>query len=161
MKKQPRYKALDIARFFIGQVDVAKGDSITPLKVQKLVYYSQAWNYTLFGEPLFDEKIEAWAHGPVIESVWREYKSFATRNSPIDISKVTCEVPDFDDQTKKLLADIRRIYAEHSGTYLERLTHSEAPWQEARQGLTAYAISNNEITLDSMKKYYSSLSKKK
>lgn len=72
MKK--KHTANDVAKWFLSRVDRDSGDSITHLKLQKLVYYAQAWNLAHFGEPLFDEELKAWTHGPVAPSVWHEYK---------------------------------------------------------------------------------------
>jgi uncharacterized phage-associated protein len=157
-----KHTATEVAHFILSKADPTKGDSITPLKLQKLVYYSQAWHFTLFGEPLFDDAVEAWAHGPVIRAVWDEYKGFASRNQPIDLSKVKMsDVHIKSKKTARLLNDVIRIYAEHTGAYLERLTHNESPWKDAREGLTSYQSSTNEITLQSMRKYYRKLSAKK
>lgn len=163
-KREPlmKFSPLEVAHYFLSKVDVAKGDSMTPLKLQKLVYYAQAWHYTLFNQPLFDEKVEAWAHGPVVRSVWNAFKSYSTRNYPIAISQIKLNVPqNIPGQTERLLNDIIRIYGEHTGSYLESLTHQEKPWIDARKGIPSYSKSNSEITLSSMKSYYSTLSKKK
>ena len=69
-KKQPAYSPLDIAKWFINATDRDSGDAITHLKVQKLVYYAQGWAMAYLGSPLFEEDIQAWAHGPVVPSVW-------------------------------------------------------------------------------------------
>ncbi|HEU0080276.1 MAG TPA: type II toxin-antitoxin system antitoxin SocA domain-containing protein, partial [Longimicrobiaceae bacterium] len=68
------HSALDVAAWFLNEVDRKSGDSITNLKLQKLVYYAQAWAVTLLGRPLFEEKVEAWAHGPVGDVVYQAYK---------------------------------------------------------------------------------------
>src|SRR5262245_57326727 len=128
--------ASEVACHFLRKVDSSKGDALTPLKLQKLVYYAQAWYYTLFNTPLFDDKIEAWAHGPVVRSVWNTYKQFASKDAPIEVSKAVllCD-PIEDERVIKLLDDVKSIYGEHSGAYLEELSHSELPWRLARQGL--------------------------
>ena len=147
------YAALQIADYFLNQMNVNNGDSITPLKLQKLVYYAQAWHYTLFDNPLFDEKIEAWAHGPVVKSLWLKFQHI-TRNSVIDIENYQFDLPDFSDNTKQILDEVNQIYGEHSGSYLEQLTHSEKPWQIARGNLPEFAMGNTEITLATMKDFY-------
>jgi uncharacterized phage-associated protein len=150
------YTASQIADYFLGQINVENGDSITPLKLQKLVYYAQAWHYTLFDKPLFEEKIEAWTHGPVVVSLWEKFNSIS-RNQAIDLKNFVLEIPNFSKETKTLLEEINQIYGEHSGSYLEQLTHSEEPWKIARGNLPECATSNEEITLVSMKSYYQSI----
>lgn len=65
------YTASQIAKWLLSAIDRDSGDSITPLKLQKLIYYAQAWSLALpeRAYPLFDEDMQAWAHGPVVESV--------------------------------------------------------------------------------------------
>lgn len=77
---EPVTTASIIAKHILGACK-AKQDFITNLKLQKLLYYSQAWHLAIYDEPLFQDRIEAWVHGPVVPSVFREYRSF--RWSPI------------------------------------------------------------------------------
>ena len=62
-----------VAQFFIQQADVESGDMMTHLRLQKLVYYSQAWHLVLQKKKLFRDRIEAWAHGPVIPNLYSIY----------------------------------------------------------------------------------------
>jgi uncharacterized phage-associated protein len=55
------------------------GDPISPLKLQKLLYYCQGFNLGAYNHPLFKEDIEAWEHGPVVVSVWRSYRIYGSR----------------------------------------------------------------------------------
>jgi uncharacterized phage-associated protein len=151
-----KYKVLEIAHFFLSKIDSEKGDSITPLKLQKLVYYAQAWHYTVFNEALFDDKIEAWTHGPVVRSLWEKFKDVG-KDTFIDTARLDVAIVSFSNSTRTLLEEVNKIYGEHSGSYLEDLTHSEAPWKDARGNSSVYAASTNEITLKSLKAYYSQL----
>jgi len=151
------YTANQIADFFLLNVKSTSGDTISHLKLQKLVYYAQAWNYTLFGEPLFEERVEAWMHGPVIRSVYDRLQHHQVY-MPIHFATIDVEKVDFDERTSDLLNEIQQVYGEHTSSYLEDLTHSEAPWIDARNGLPSYARCNNEITLEAMKAYYATLS---
>lgn len=51
----------DVADYILAQ----RGP-MSAMKLQKLVYYSQAWHLTWAEEPIFDARIEAWANGPVV-----------------------------------------------------------------------------------------------
>ncbi len=148
------HTANQVADFFLSKIDIEKGDTISPLKLQKLVYYAQAWNYTIFGEPLFDERIEAWVNGPVIPTVYARFAG-TTKYTSINLSTSSVTTPTFDEKTTKLLTEVLGLYGERSAQYLENLTHSESPWIIARGDTPPYAISKNEITLESMKDYYS------
>lgn len=154
------YTAKQIADWILSKINNNSGDTISPLKLQKLLYYCQAWHYTIFSEKLFDERIEAWAHGPVVPS---QYKRFAFMRcyDPINLSKVSITPASFEpnSRTESLLNEVMDIYLEHTAGYLEQLTHKEMPWKKTRGDLEPYAASNKEITLDLMKEYYSSVNK--
>lgn len=149
------YVADQIADFFLSKIDAEKGDTISPLKLQKLVYYAQAWHYTIFDKPLFEEKIEAWVNGPVVPSLYKRFVGTHTKHSVIDISEIELKVPEFEEKTRVLLDEVYGIYGERSASYLENLTHSEQPWLKARGILPPFANCKEEITLASMKEYYS------
>lgn len=129
-----------------------KNSSINNLKLQKLLYYSQAWHLALNDTPLFSDRIEAWVHGPVVPSVFREYKAF--RWSPIIPPAGACEL---DDQAAKHIDEVLSAYEGFSSWDLARLTHSESPWKAARAELAPDVPSSRPISHDSMKRYYSQL----
>ncbi len=155
------YSPDQIADFFLSKIDAEKGDTISPLKLQKLVYYAQAWHYTIFDKPLFEEKIEAWVNGPVIPSLYKRFVASHSKHSIIDVSEIELKIPEFEPKTKELLDEVYNIYGERSASYLENLTHSEQPWLKARGILPPFAACKEEITLDSMKEYYSPLKNEK
>ncbi len=145
-----------IADWILNKVDTKAGDTISPLKLQKLLYYCQAWHLTIFGNVLFDEKIEAWAHGPVIPSQYARF-AYLQRHEQIKTDKINIDALKLDAKTESLLKEVLSIYGEHSASYLEALTHRENPWKEARKGIEPWAISTEEITHESMIRFYSSL----
>lgn len=151
----PKYTPQQIADWFLGTIDREAGDSLTHLKLQKLLYYAQAWTLSFFDEPLFDEDFQAWTHGPVVYSVFDHYRDKGWEALP---TPETC--PELDPQTAELLNEILSVYGQHSAKHLEQLTHQETPWQEARGDLPLEAYSNKIIKKDSMKKFYRELSEK-
>lgn len=125
------------------------GCSITPLKLQKLLYYSQAWSLVFRGKPLFYENIEAWIHGPVVPPVYRHYKQYR-------YSVIPDETPLhllYDSEISILNLVLNR-YGRKSAKFLEDLTHSEDPWLASRRGLSAQELSNRKIPLKAMRDYY-------
>jgi uncharacterized phage-associated protein len=144
--------AVEVSRWFVGSIDREAGDSITHLKVQKLVYYAQAWSLALRGEPLFDEEIRAWAHGPVAESVYREYEGSSWNALP-----APAEMPDFPSEVEEHLSEILGAYGGMSAKQLELLTHAERPWIDARGDLPPEARSSNVISKRAMADYYAKL----
>ncbi|RFS20461.1 DUF4065 domain-containing protein [Chitinophaga silvatica] len=149
------YTANKVADWFLAHLNTNAGDTISPLKLQKLVYYAQAWHLTKFNKPLFDEPIEAWVHGPVVPSLFYRFKD-TCREGIINSLEVS-DVTDFPFATNQLLEEVYFVYGEHSAGYLEKLTHSEPPWIEARRGLQIYEKNDTKITHEAMIEYYSSL----
>jgi uncharacterized phage-associated protein len=143
------HTALDIAAWFLNEIDREAGDSITNLKLQKLVYYAQAWSLALLNRPLFGDAVEAWAHGPVVESVYQEYKGFGFGTLPRSRRK-----PRFAPQETVVLEDVLAVYGEHSAKFLENLTHQEEPWRQAWGGRAPTSRSRRPIPLDAMRNFY-------
>lgn len=129
-----------------------QGEILTNLKLQKLLYYAQAWFLALRDTALFSEDFQAWAHGPVLPSQYHRFKDFAWR--PITI-EVDC--PELDDEVENHLLDIIEEFGSETAVALERMTHRETPWIAARDGLPNGAISDAVISKSSMKRYYRDL----
>jgi uncharacterized phage-associated protein len=123
-----------------------------PSKLQKSLYYAQAWNLVFTEEPLFPDTCEAWVHGPVVARVFGEYKS--NRWAPIcDPVGSAVDDPEIGAHVDNVLDAYRDLGA----TQLEQLTHQERPWLEVRAGLAPDEPSRNPISMKSMKEFYSSL----
>jgi uncharacterized phage-associated protein len=113
-------------------------------KLQKLLYYVQAWSLVFTGKKVFEADIEAWLHGPVVPDIYHEYKEFGFDPIPFDVSK-------YNNKTlgnQKLVDAILAEYVIYDAEYLEYRTHIEDPWRETR--LRGEKI----ITCDAMKNYY-------
>lgn len=148
----PAYSANEIAAWFLGNIDREAGDSITHLKLQKLVYYAQAWSLALRDTPLFEEDLQAWAHGPVAESVYQTY-----RGSGWDALPPPEQAPEIDPEVAEHLSSILATYGDFSAKHLERMTHAEAPWLEARGDLPLEASSKSPISKGLMGRFYKDL----
>ena len=128
-------------------------ESMTPKKLQKLCYYAYGWYLAIEKEPLFQNKFEAWIHGPVDPGLYTEYKEYGwneieKENSvPNDI----LEVPEI----MEFLDEVYSSYGHLDGNQLEYLTHREDPWKKAREGLKPYEPSNNDISDDSIMEFFS------
>ena len=137
----------DVAKYIISQ----KG-SMSSWKLQKLCYYSQAWHYTWTEKPLFPNRIEAWANGPVVVDLYRQHKGlFMIHEIPIG------DINSLSDDEKDSVNVVLRGYGDKEPYELVELTHHEKPWLLARNGLPEGAKCSNEITLESMGEYYGSL----
>lgn len=127
--------------------------SMSPKKLQKLLYYAYSWGLVFLNDDkdnlentLFDAEFEAWVHGPVIRKVYGRYasKGFQT------IKKIELKNMELPEDIEDILEQVYGAYGEFNGNQLESLTHSEQPWQEARQGLLPMDSSTkllNKITI--------------
>jgi len=137
----------DVAKYILG-----KTGEISTMKLQKLVYYSQAWHYAWNEEPLFSEKIEAWANGPVVRDL------FKAHDGKLKISNVRKgSLKNLSYEQKISIDKVVKFYGKKSGRYLSELTHAERPWKAARGCTPTGEPSSTEITLQSMLDYYGSL----
>jgi uncharacterized phage-associated protein len=131
---------------------VKKLGKTSAMKLQKLLYYCQAWSLVWDEAPLFKNKIEAWANGPVIRLVYNCYKgSFAVAT------------PKFGDPSalnptqRETVDAVLEAYGQKSAQWLIQLTHREKPWLDARVGLAPGEAGDQEITLEAMAEYYGGL----
>jgi uncharacterized phage-associated protein len=156
----------DIASYFITFSN-SVGDYISNLKLQKLLYYSQAWYLGIKKKQLFQDDFEAWVHGPVIRRIYGNYKCYGY--NPIVLDKDEGEVEteilnfkkSFGNELTSFLQSIIDEYFGLSAWTLEKLVHQEAPWIFAREGLDDYEPSTNIISKKSMMDYYTKLAQGK
>ena len=138
--------------FDVVKYILTKQRPITAMKLQKLVYYCQAWSLVWDEKPLFKEKIEAWANGPVVRELYDWHRGRYSINS---IGHGSLE--NLKDYQKVTINSILSFYGDKNSQWLCDLTHMENPWKEARKEIPNGCGSNREITLASMEEYYSSL----
>lgn len=139
--------AHDVARYILKQ----RGE-MSAIKLQKLVYYSQAWHLVWEDEPLFNERIEAWSNGPVVPDLYRVHRgNFSVRSWPKG------HVTNLTKGQRGSVDAVLKHYGPKSAFWLSELTHKEAPWREARKGLQPGTRSQREITPEAMAEYYGSL----
>jgi len=151
-KNKTKTRALDVALYFIKRgLDEKK--PITNKKLQKLVYYAQAWSLVLNKEKLFNEKIEAWVHGPTIPSLYEKFMQFGSEQIVLETEKEKL-TPHFSKKQEDVLDNVWKVYGKYDADYLELLTHSELPWQEARGGMPDSQSSNKTIKLETIKEFY-------
>ena len=129
-----------------------RGDVLTNLKLQKLLYYAQAWFLTFKDCALFQEDFRAWAHGPVLPTQYYRFKDYQWR--PIDDN---LELPNIENAIAEHLVEIVDVFGVESAVSLELMTHRERPWLEARGNIPMDAISNARISKESMMAFYKEL----
>ncbi len=138
---------LDVAEYILR-----KHGSMTTWKLQKLVYYCQAWSLVWDEKSLFSEKIEAWSNGPVVRRLFDIHKGqFTISNIP---GGNPANLTTGETETIDAIID---YYGGKSSQYLSDLTHMEDPWKLARQDIPDDRRSNKEISYESIVEYYGSL----
>ena len=140
------YKAIDIANWLIFKAAIY-GDLITHLKVQKLLYYSEAWVQAMLGKNLFSENFQAWSHGPVVPEVFQALKFHQWNSLPVPDKESIIEI---DPEYLDVLNQVFDTYADIPAKTLESMTHNDEPWIKARGDLASeerceVVISKNEI----------------
>lgn len=138
-------KAIDVAKYFLSLVDEDSGDSISNLKLQKLLYYAQGYYLALNNAPLFPERIVAWQHGPVVPAVYHSYKQHG--NQPIPLERINPK--EYPQDIKDFLNDVYKTIGQFSAWKLRNMTHAEPPWKNAAVG--------SVISQQSMKRHFVTL----
>jgi len=137
-------RAADVVAYILTRVG-----PIQQLRLQKLLYYCQAWRLAYDKPALFTDEIQAWAAGPVVPAVWRahEYEYEIEAEPSGDAHALSF------DQCNDVDAVLDR-YGSYSGNQLSQLTHNEDPWKIAWDAGLPDGASERPITLESMSDYY-------
>jgi uncharacterized phage-associated protein len=139
---------IDVARYFVCKANENRR-AITPLKLQKLVYYAYARCLANEQIKLFNERIEAWQNGPVIPSIYHALKEFGANSIPAEWAK--CDNLRETEQYRMpvnvsaILKEVNDQYGHFSAFDLVTLTHTEQPWINARADLPSNANSTRYI----------------
>ncbi len=139
--------ALDVAQYILE-----KHGPMSAMKLQKLVYYSQAWSLVWDEAPMFTERIEAWRNGPVVRELYDAHKGqYMVKclkfGNPSELSQ----------DARDTIDAVLNGYGDLNADQLSALTHEEEPWKQARQGYEPEDPCGREITHDVMAEYYSSI----
>jgi uncharacterized phage-associated protein len=149
--------ALDVARLFI-QLAAAEDEAerLTQMRLHKLLYYAQGWSLALRNTKLFDERIEAWAHGPVVRDLYPKFAKWD--DSPI-ASESILPPEKIIPEEYELIGSTWEAYKGYTAAGLRAKTHSEPPWVKARGGCGPSVKCENEVRVEDMNDYFRSLSK--
>ena len=140
--------AMEVANYFLKkQEESSSRQRITNLKVQKLCYYAQGFALAKLGRPLFFDDIEKWTFGPVVNSLYGEYKKYGYSSLPIPDEEV--DMNRFSPEVCHVLDTVNAVYGVFSATQLRDMTHMESPWLQTQIGAP--------ITHQEMKAYFEPL----
>ncbi|MES5843736.1 MULTISPECIES: type II toxin-antitoxin system antitoxin SocA domain-containing protein [unclassified Bacillus cereus group] len=140
----------EVAEYFRYLSIPGTDKEITHLKLQKLVYYTEAIYMKINQEPLFTEDFQAWVHGPVCPDLYYSYNKFGSSSIP-QIDKK----PNIDEKYTRILDIVWLLFGDKDGKYLENKTHQESPWIDPRKGFGDNERANTIIEKQDMLKYYS------
>lgn len=158
-------KALAIANSFIA-LALKAGNPVTQMKLQKLIFFAHGWYLALSDTPLLDEHFQAWQYGPVVPSVYHEFKSFGTLGidklgtelsfTPSGFDWISPTVSDSSGTVQELVKKIWDVYGKYSGTQLSDMTHApNTPWTLTRK---KYGDMRDVVIPDELiKKYFKEL----
>ncbi len=149
------YSINDIADYIISRVKTEdKNASLINLKLQKLLYYVQAWSYGINKKPMFDGGFEAWIHGPVNRFIYDRFNSNKYLYSEINLDDRLNKDVTLLSEDAEFVDFILENYLKYSGAELERLSHSEMPWVKTRGDLGVNERCNKEISSELMQEFY-------
>lgn len=145
----------DATDYLITQVRES-GESLSNLKLQKLMYYVQAWSLAFDGKKFFDGEFQAWVHGPVSREIYDRFASAKSLYAEITEEDIREEFTpaSLTDDERKHIDNVLSVYGKLSGPQLEEMTHSELPWIEARGRLRSWERCENTISSISMERFY-------
>lgn len=130
-------------------------EEVTPLMLQKLLYFIQGIHLAFYGTSVFPEDCEAWVHGPVYREVYDLFRDF--KYNPIEDVRFSV----LNDTNVELSTDEKRVmdlvintFGMYGGKVLERITHNEEPWTKARRGYGDGIYSDERITKESIQQYF-------
>jgi uncharacterized phage-associated protein len=131
---------------------------VTPLALQKLLYYSQGFYKTFYDQFLFKDECEAWVHGPVYKDIYFKYRDFGY--NPLEDEMLEFEDINLTEAEEELLDSIIDNFGCYSAKTLARMTHLERPWRLTRKNLKPEQKSNEIISKDLIAKYFKDVNEK-
>lgn len=140
-----------IAKWFLSK------ESMSNKKLQKMCYYAYCWCIVLLNDMedsidniICKDGFEAWIHGPVCRKLYFNYKNYGWDDIPLYQGRIN-----LPNQVVEVLQEVWETYGGFTATQLERLTHSEKPWIEARKDVDIDEASDRKINIKTIYDYYS------
>lgn len=133
---------------------------VTPLALQKILYFIQGLYYSKYGIPLFNDNCQAWVHGPVYTEIYDMFRGF--KYDPIDDPRFELlkgKSNNLNEKEREIINLVVNTFGMYSGKILERITHKEDPWRDAREGYLEKEPSQEEISKEAIKEYFVSVRK--
>jgi uncharacterized phage-associated protein len=138
--------AVDVAEYILK-----RQGRLSAFKLQKLVYYSEAWHLVHLDGSLVHEDFEAWVNGPVVRELFQRHRGQRT------VSTVGGDASKLVGAGRELVDEVLGVYAPFDSGRLIEMTHADEPWREARRGLGPMEPSNRLLRKKTMHRFYSDL----
>lgn len=150
------YDVNTVADYVIMSLNGDESFSLINLKLQKLMYYIQAWSLGINKVAMMNARFEAWVHGPVCRQLYDRFKSTKSLYSVITKGDILNKnaADEIASEDREFINYILENFARYSGTQLESMTHSELPWIEARRGIGPMEHCENQISDVTMRAFY-------
>lgn len=139
----------DIANNIILRTDGEKGDIISNLKLQKLLYYMQGYHLAFFNEKFFEDHLEAWTYGPVVPTAYHRFKEFGPKAIILDPNEY--QEIELNPAQEDMFNQVLNEYGKFSAIKLMEMTHKETPWKEA------FEKQDKVISVETMKNFFAKL----
>lgn len=154
------YDARAIANLFLSWArEDKKNESYTPMKIIKIVYIAHGWCLAILEKPLILNPVEAWRYGPVIRSLYDEFKQFG--NETIqgfaeyseDENKSGRVKEDIGKDFIEIIYSVYHNYGNLGAFQLANLTHRpNSPWEKAIEASETFI--SNDIIKDGYKQLW-------
>lgn len=139
------YSVIDISKYVVCYSN-KKNYGITNLRLQKILYFIQAYFLKIKKEPCFKEDMEAWDFGPVVPCVYQKYKKFGAGQIPDYTEPVDCFLNDYSG--KKIVDGVIDLLSSYQTFDLVDITHHQSPWLESYE-----SARSNIISIEAMKRF--------
>lgn len=152
MTKKAAYTADNVAKYIVYLAsqelvgDNKEREGITNLKLQKVLYFAQAYFLAKLGKSLFSDNIEAWEYGPVVPGVYRKYRENGSNPIIVEEDKSSLAIED-----KETIQKIWNTFGVYSASKLVDIAHAHTPWKDA------YQTPSKIISHKALKDYYTPL----
>ena len=140
--------------FDVAKYIAERTGEVSAMKLQKLMYYAQAWHLVWEEAPLFDEDFQAWANGPVLPSLYQLHRGMFKVDAGLFASADSARVSELQRQN---IDRVLAFYGDQTAQWLSNLTHQEDPWKQARGETPSGSPSTAVISQAAMHEYYSAL----
>lgn len=141
----------------VSQYLLYQCEDITPLALQKALYYIQGFHFAFYKTFPFPEDCQAWTHGPVYRDIYFRYRDY--RFDPIE-KTVAFDTSVFSASEKAICDSVINNICCYSGKILGRFTHDEAPWLTTRADLSNSVPSNRIIEKSVIGAYFNAVKAK-